>query len=141
MSASSSDKEIITNYAELIDRIKSAFTDMIAIVILMFLVTSVFSSYQNVPTEARIAAFIGIFILYEPLLVSIFGGTIGHLTNGMRVKRSSNVSRNVIFPLAIVRYAAKVFLGVISLFTVTGNAEGKAIHDIIVNSVVLKKIK
>jgi uncharacterized RDD family membrane protein YckC len=139
MTTSSSDKEII--YAELSDRIKASYADMIVLVVLIFAVTSVFSMFQNVLVEARIAAFIGIFFVYEPLMVSVFGATIGHLVNGLYVRRSSDVSRKVIFPLAIVRYIAKVFLGVISLFTVSSNFEGKAIHDIIVNSVVLKKKK
>ena len=125
-------------YAELMDRIKAAFSDMIVLVILMFLVTSLFSSYENVPTEARIGAFIGIFILYEPLFISAFGGTIGHFANGLRVKRSKTPNRNIIFPWAIVRYGAKMFLGIVSLFTISANYEGKAIHDIIVNSVVIK---
>lgn len=127
------------NYAELIDRIKAAFSDMIVLVVLMYTVTMIFSSMENIPVEARIAAFIGIFVLYEPLFISVFGGTIGHFVNGLRVKRSKNYQKNILFPWALVRYAAKIFLGVISLFTISSNYEGKAIHDMIVNSVVLKK--
>ncbi|MDG1333379.1 MAG: RDD family protein [Crocinitomicaceae bacterium] len=123
------------------DRIKAAVSDMIVLVILIFLVTSIFSSYESVPTEARIGAFVGIFFLYEPLMISLFGGTIGHFANGLRVKRSNSITRNIIFPWAVVRYAAKMFLGIISLFSISANAEGKAIHDIIVNSVVIKARK
>ncbi len=126
-------------YAELIDRIKAAFSDMVVLVILMYAATTVLSSFEYVPIEARIAAFVGIFFIYEPLFISAFGGTIGHYVNGLRVKRSKDYSKNIIFPWAIVRYAAKIFLGIISLFTISSNFEGKAMHDMIVNSVVIKK--
>ena len=138
MSNSTTKKKEEVAYAELMDRIKAAFSDMIVLVILIFLVTSIFSSYENVPTEARIGAFFGIFILYEPLFISLFGGTIGHFANGLRVKRSTAINRNIVFPLSIIRYGAKMLLGIISLFSISANAEGKAIHDIIVNSVVIK---
>lgn len=125
-------------YAELMDRVKATFTDMIVYVGLMFLITNIFSTIENVPTSARILAFIGIFGLYEPLFVSLFGGTIGHYTNGLRVKRDDNTQKNIAFPLAIVRYVVKMFLGIISLFTISSNLQNKAIHDTIVKSVVVK---
>jgi uncharacterized RDD family membrane protein YckC len=127
-----------TKYAELIDRIKATFTDGIVSVGQIFLITNIFSSIDDVPTYARIAAFIGIFGLCEPLFVSLFGGTIGHFINGLRVKRDDNIQKNIAFPLAIVRYTLKVFLGIISLFTVSSNVKNKALHDLAVNSVVLK---
>ena len=125
-------------YADLVDRIKSAFTDMLVFVGLMFLTTSIFSSIENVSTPARIAAFVAIFGLYEPLFVSLLGGTIGHYLNGLRVRRDSEVKNNIAFPLAFTRYIVKILLGIISLFTVTSNLKNKAIHDTIVKSVVVK---
>jgi uncharacterized RDD family membrane protein YckC len=125
-------------YAELVDRLKAAITDGLVFVGLMFLVTNIFSTMENVPTSARIIAFIGIFGLYEPLFVSLFGGTIGHYVNGLRVKRDNNLKKNIAFPMAIVRYFIKMILGIISLFTVSSNDESKAIHDTVVHSVVIK---
>ncbi len=125
-------------YAELMDRIKATFADMLVLVGLMFLVTNIFSTMENVSVTARILAFIGIFFVYEPLFVSLFGGTIGHYANGLRVRRDTNHSRNIVFPLALVRYVVKALLGVFSLFTVSSNIESKAIHDTIVKSVVIK---
>lgn len=126
-------------YAELMDRIKAVFTDLIVYFLLAMLVTSLLSSMENPPVNLRITAFIVIFGLYDPLFTSLFGGTIGHLVNGLRVKRDSDTTRNVIFPFAIVRFVVKTFLGFISLFTVSANFESKAIHDMIVKTVVIKR--
>jgi len=127
-----------SKYAELIDRIKATFTDMLVYVSLIFLIANIFESIENVSTSYRIIAFIGIFGLYEPLFLSLFGGTIGHYVNGLRVKRDNDLQNNINFPLAIIRYAIKIFLGGISLFTVSSNIKKKAIHDWIVKSIVVK---
>jgi len=125
-------------YAELIDRIKATITDSVVYVGLLFLITNIFESIGDVSTTTKIVAFFGVFIFYEPLFISLFGGTIGHYINGLRVKRDNNLKKNVILPLAILRYIVKIFLGVISLFTVSSNFENKAIHDMAVRSVVIK---
>jgi uncharacterized RDD family membrane protein YckC len=41
------------------------------------------------------------------------------------------------FPVALIRFTAKVFLGSISLLTITGNSKNRAIHDSIAGSVVI----
>jgi uncharacterized RDD family membrane protein YckC len=56
---------------------------------------------------------------------------------GLRVKRESDENRNILFPLAIVRYIVKASLGLVSLLTVSGNVKRKAIHDYLVGSVVV----
>ena len=126
-------------YAELVDRIKAAFTDMIVVVIFMFIIANVFASMEDVPTNYRIAAFTFIVLIYDPLFTSLFGGTVGHMVNGLRVRRDSDHDKNIIFPLSVIRYIIKVFLGIISLFTVSSHLQGKAIHDTIVGSVVIRK--
>lgn len=56
---------------------------------------------------------------------------------GIRVKREANEKKNILFPLAIVRFIVKASLGWISLLTVTGNEKRKAIHDYLVGSVIV----
>jgi uncharacterized RDD family membrane protein YckC len=126
------------NYADLMDRVKAAVADSLVSVCLLFLTSSLLSDIENVPDYVRILSFIAIVGLYEPLFVSLFGGTIGHYANGLRVKRASNVKKNILFPLAVIRFGVKVFLGIISLFTVSSNSESKAIHDSIVGSIVIR---
>jgi uncharacterized RDD family membrane protein YckC len=81
--------------------------------------------------------FIFIVLLYDPLFTSIFGGTVGHMFQGIRVKKESDEARNIPFFSAMLRYAAKVLLGIISLLTVSGHPKKKAIHDMMAGSVVV----
>ncbi len=126
-------------YPVLLDRFKAVFADTLILVILMKVITDIFSLFDNVPNSARSIAFIFLFILYDPLFVGIFGGTIGHRMNGIRVKKEANETENISLPLAFVRFSTKALLGWISLLTVTSNEKRKAIHDSIVNSVVIYK--
>ncbi len=118
-------------------RVKAVVTDSIILVVFMVGVAALFERFENVPDIARILAFVFIFLLYDPLFTSAFGGTFGHMIFGIKVKRDKNQDKNILFPLAVVRYVIKALLGWISLLTVSGNKKGKAIHDIVVKSVVI----
>jgi uncharacterized RDD family membrane protein YckC len=125
------------NYAGVLDRVKAIVTDSIVIVVFMFVTSYIFSLFESVPDYARITTFLFIFLLYDPLFTSVFGGTIGHMLLGIRVKRESSEQKNILFHFAVLRFIVKAFLGVISLFTVLGNAKRKAIHDYVAGSVVV----
>jgi len=125
------------NYPGVFDRIKAITADGVMVVVFMFVASYIFSLFKTVPDNARIIAFVFIFLLYDPLFTSIFGGTIGHMIIGIRVKRQSDEKKNILFPLAILRYIVKVSLGWVSLLTVSANAKRKAIHDYLVGSVVV----
>jgi uncharacterized RDD family membrane protein YckC len=125
------------NYAGVTDRVKAVLADSAVIILFMFIVTYAFSVFEYVPDYARIIAFVFIFVLYDPLFTSVFGGTIGHFMMGIRVKREKNQMKNILFPLAIIRFLTKALLGWISLLTVMGSKKRKAIHDKLVGSVVL----
>jgi len=127
----------VENYPGVFDRVKAIMTDSIVIVVFMVIASYIFSLFESVPDYSRIIAFVFIFLLYDPLFTSTFGGTIGHMILGIRVKRESNEQKNILFPLAILRYIVKAFLGVISLLTVSSNEKNKAIHDYLVGSVVV----
>ena len=124
-------------YPGIIDRVKAVVADSVVIIIFMFIASYIFSNFENVPDNARIIAFIFVFGLYDPLFTSLFGGTIGHMLLGIRVKRESNQEKNILFPLAIIRFLVKALLGWISLLTVSGNEKRKAVHDYLVGSIVV----
>ena len=128
-------------YAGVADRVKAVVTDSIVLIIFMFIITYIFAEFEHVPDNARIIAFIFISFLYDPIFTSVFGGTIGHMMLGIRVKREKKQLKNILFPLAIIRFLVKASLGWISLLTVSGNKKRKAIHDSIVGSVVIYKGK
>ena len=125
-------------YGKLLSRIKAVVIDIIVIGGLGLLTTSVFSKFESAPDWTRLFAFILVFILYDPLFTSFAGGTIGHLFVGLRVRKSSDETRKILLPVAILRFLVKAFLGWISLITVSGNKKNKAIHDAVAGSVVLQ---
>ena len=128
-------------YPVLLDKFKAVFADTLILIILMKIITDVFSLFDNVPNTARAIAFLFIFVLYEPLLVSFFGGTIGRRINGIRVKKEADENENISLAMAMVRFITKALLGWISLLTVTSNDKRKAIHDSIVHSVIIYKME
>lgn len=128
---------IENTYPGISDRVKAMVIDNIVVIIMMFIAAYVFGLIDDSADNVRMMVFIFIVLLYDPLFTSIWGGTIGHMILGMRVKRESNEKKNILFPLAIVRYIVKALLGIISLFTVTGNEKRKAIHDHLVGSVII----
>lgn len=128
-------------YGKLINRIKALLIDLVVLMGMGIAASTILSKYENVQDSVRIAIFIFIFFLYDPLLTSFAGGTIGHLFMGLRVRKNKDESKNIIFPLAFVRFIFKASLGWISLLTVPGHEKNKAIHDIIVGSVLIQENK
>ena len=128
-------------YPGLPDRIKAVIIDGVVLIVMMILVTDLFSTIQLESTLPRIVAFVCIFVVYDPLLTSVFGGTLGHKLSGIRVKKENDPSTNITFIAAFIRFVCKVSLGWLSLLTVTGNEKRKAIHDFAANSVVIYELK
>ncbi|NER11874.1 RDD family protein [Leptobacterium flavescens] len=129
------------NYAQLPDRVKAAVIDGIVLIALMYATTEVLALFNDVPQFIRIIAFVLIFVLYDPILTSAFGGTIGHSYSNILVKREGDSKRNLPFHFALIRFILKAALGWISLLTVTGNEKKKAIHDFAANSIVIEEKK
>jgi uncharacterized RDD family membrane protein YckC len=125
------------DYPRVFERVKAMVVDGIVILGFVLMIFFIFSLFEDVPDNARIIAFVFIFFLYDPSFTSLFGGTIGHMAIGIRVKRESNELKNILFHFAILRYIVKAFLGWLSLLTILGNKKGKAIHDMLVGSVVV----
>lgn len=124
-------------YPHISNRIKAAFIDAVIIIVLMLLFTDIFSRFESVPDYYKIIAFVFVFLVYEPLMVSVFGYSVGHFLNDLRVKRHSNPSKNINILLALLRFVTKSLLGWISLLTISGNVERRAIHDMLADSVVI----
>jgi len=128
-------------YAILPFRVKAAVIDSIILIAAMYAVSEFFALFEEVPTYMRIMASVLIFILYDPIFTSIYGGTIGHSFAGIEVKRENDPSKNLDIFTAILRFIFKALLGWISLLTVSGNDKKRAIHDFVAKSVVMEEIK
>lgn len=125
-------------YGTLLNRVKAVIIDGLVLMGLGLAATSILSKFENTPDWIRLVTFIFIFLLYDPLFTSSFGGTIGHLFIGLRVRRESDEAKKIFFPIAVIRFVIKACLGSISLLTVSGNKKNKAIHDALVGSVVIQ---
>ncbi len=125
------------NYADLQSRVKAVVIDSVIIVVLMYCTSILLDNIDNVQRSIRMFLAVLYLILYEPILISIFGFTLGHYYSDIHVKKANNLESNLSFPLALLRFTFKFFLGWLSLVTVTSSEKKQAIHDAIANSVVL----
>lgn len=127
-----------SKYGKLMSRVKAVIIDSLVIMGLGLLATFLLNKFENTPDSARLIAFLFVFFLYDPTFTSLFGGTLGHLIIGLTVRRESDESKKMFFPLAIVRFITKALLGWISLLTISSNDKRRAIHDLVANSVVIE---
>ncbi len=74
-------------------------------------------------------------LLYEPLLVSITGGTLGHRATNLRVVDDRG-GGNVSFAKACARVAIKGLLGWYSFMVLALTRRNQAIHDLLTRSTV-----
>lgn len=124
-------------YPQLSDRIQSTFIDTILIVVLMFVFANILDRFENVPEWVRILMFVGLFVAYEPICMTL-GSTLGNYFKGIRVRKNSDSSKRINIIQAIIRYPVKVFLGWISFLTINSNPRRRAIHDLVSGSVMIK---
>jgi len=124
-------------YPELTDRIQSALIDTIFIVIMMFVFAAILDKFENVPDWVRIAMFVGLLFVYEPLCMSI-GFTLGNYIKGIRVRKNADSTKRINIFQAIIRYPIKLILGWISFLTIGADPKRRAIHDLVSGSVMIK---
>ena len=126
-------------YAILPDRIKAAVIDGILLIAAMYAVSEILNLFENVPNYVRISIAVILFLLYDPFFTSHYGGTIGHSFSKITVRKDIDGENHIGFTSALLRFIIKISLGWFSLLTVTGNKKKKAIHDFVVNSVVMNE--
>jgi hypothetical protein len=126
------------SYPFLSDRVQSTFIDTIFIIILMFVFASLLEKMGNPPNWVRIVLFFGLWAVYEPLCTSL-GGTIGNHMKGIRVRSHRSPEKRINIIQAFFRYVLKLSLGWLSFISIHSNEEKRAIHDLAVGSVMIKK--
>ncbi|HWB24471.1 MAG TPA: RDD family protein [Chitinophagaceae bacterium] len=124
-------------YASLSDRVKSIFADTLFIVILMFIFVAILNNFDNPPDWVKIAVFITIWLLYEPVCV-VLGCTIGQYMMNIRVRRVNNTAMRINIFQSYIRYIIKVALGWISFLFIASGEKRQALHDLAVGSVMIK---
>lgn len=125
-------------YASLLRRHQALVVD--AVLYAVILVAALFApgvlELQPGTTRIILIAMIAFFLLYEPVLVSLKGGTLGHHVLGLRVVDADSGER-IHFGRSLIRTFVKGFLGIISFMAMLVSRRAQAIHDLASDSVVI----
>ena len=84
-------------FASIFPRLKAAFIDAVVMVALMYGATEILSLFDVVPNYIRILIAVFIFVLYEPIFVSLFGQTMGHSRINLIVRQEEDIKKNISF--------------------------------------------
>jgi uncharacterized RDD family membrane protein YckC len=125
------------HYPELKDRIQSTFIDFFLCLVLLFIAAATIDKYEHVPDWVRIAIFVGLFVVYEPLFIAL-GCNPGNYFKGIRVRKHSDTLKKINILQSVVRYPVKFVLGWVSFLTISSNPQRRAIHDLVAGSVMIK---
>ena len=123
-------------YAGVFDRVKAAMIDAVIIILLLLASTDLLSNFDNPPNYLKQLIFVFIFLLYEPIMVSTLGASVGHHFNNLRIQQEAS-SQKINLIVAILRFIIKMLLGWLSLLTVGSQKKKQALHDLIAKSVVI----
>jgi uncharacterized RDD family membrane protein YckC len=110
--------------------------DGIVILLLALGISTLLEKLGQVPDYARGILFVIVVVLYEPILVTI-GTTVGQFFLNIRVRDFKNPGNKLAFPLVLLRFIVKIFLGWLSFITVTFNINRRAIHDFASGSIII----
>lgn len=124
-------------YPYMLRRCASSGIDMLFLLFFVINIAGLFDNIGLLTLPVKVALFCT-FFLYEPLMVA-YACTFGQLITRIRVRRLDNPAQQISLGNSFVRYILKNIIGIISFFTVHSNPERRAIHDLAVNSVVIKK--
>ncbi len=130
--------ENITNnilYPSIPNRVKASLIDSVVLLTSAVLIMTI---YFFIGIESPIIALVvsSVFLLYEPLFVSIKGQTLGHQLMHFKVVDKHSIS-HISFSKAIVRYLIKFILGMFSLGWAFFTNRQQSLHDLITKSVVV----
>jgi uncharacterized RDD family membrane protein YckC len=123
-------------YARFSRRLRAIFIDWVLALVVIFGAILIAVSVGNA-AFSRILAFVValFFVLYEPLLVSRTGGTVGHWYTNLRVV-DDRTGGNLPLRTAFIRAAIKAVLGVYSFVVMMATRRNQAVHDLLTHSTV-----
>jgi uncharacterized RDD family membrane protein YckC len=123
-------------YARFSRRLRAMLFDWIIALIVIYgavlLATSVGS--DNFSRALGVLVIVAL-LLYEPILVSRIGGTLGHYFNNLRVVDEDD-GGNISFPKACARAVIKGVLGLYSFVILAVTSRNQAVHDLLTGSTV-----
>jgi uncharacterized RDD family membrane protein YckC len=118
-------------YASFTARMRAVVADFMVCGVCLVLIMLI----PDIPGSGRAmeGALLALCLLYEPVLVWRYGGTIGHRFNHLRVV-ADDTGGNPSFPQAMLRFLIKSVLGIISFMTMALTARHQAVHDSLTNT-------
>jgi uncharacterized RDD family membrane protein YckC len=123
-------------YGRFLRRFQAAVIDAMVIVVAIYAAVfiAVTLNSQDLARTLGFSIAAG-WLLYEPLLVSLTGSTIGHYVCNLRVV-DNHTGGNVSFLKAVIRTVLKAVLGWLSFVTMATTRRHQAIHDLATKSTV-----
>jgi uncharacterized RDD family membrane protein YckC len=126
----------VPRYARFSRRLRAIFLDWVIALVAIFGAVLVAAAVGNNNFSRALGIFIVIaLMLYEPVLVSFTGGTLGHTWTNLRVVDDRH-GGNVSFAKACVRIVIKSVLGWYSFIVLAATRRNQAIHDLLTRSTV-----
>jgi uncharacterized RDD family membrane protein YckC len=123
-------------YARFSRRLRGMFVDWVLALIVVFGAILIAISVGNAVFSRILAFAVGLFlVLYEPLLVSRTGGTVGHWFTNLRVV-DDRTGGNLTLRTAFIRAAIKAVIGVYSFIVMLATRRNQAVHDLLTHSTV-----
>src|SRR5262245_14896431 len=123
-------------YGRFSRRVRAMFIDWMVFILMifgaLFAAVTVRSDEFSLDLGFGLAALI---LLYEPVLVSLAGGTIGHILSNLRVV-DDHTQENISFLKALARLVIKATLGWYSFITMATTRRHQAVHDLLTGSTV-----
>ena len=123
-------------YGRFSGRVRAFVIDWIIIVLLLVSVLfAAVSADSNRIGRILGFTFVAVWLLYEPLLVSLTGSSVGHYFSNLRVV-DDRTHGNVSFPKAVIRLVIKTVFGLYSFITMATTLRHQAVHDLLTRSTV-----
>ena len=124
-------------YATFTRRFRALVIDSAIVTLAVAALAIVGEFSDRVPGSGRVVwmLMVGLLLLYEPILVSVRGATVGHAVNDLRVMREPT-GRWPGFVRALTRFLVKIVFGIPSFITMPFTRRHQAVHDLLTKTTV-----
>jgi uncharacterized RDD family membrane protein YckC len=123
-------------YARFSRRLRAMLVDWILTLIVVFGAVLLASTVRNDDLSRGLGILVvAALVLYEPILVSRMGGTLGHYFTNLRVV-DDRTGGNIGFARACARVVIKGVLGLYSFVILAATRRNQAVHDLLTRSTV-----
>ena len=123
------------NYPSITRRYFSTFIDGLFAIGIFVLSSYILDTENTAATKIRIGIILFMFFVYEPIFTAYFC-TLGQKITGIRIRKFSTGNR-ISLIRAYLRIIVKIFLGIISFFTIPFTKNKRGIHDFAAGTLVI----